>query len=218
MPPTTTPARGKTRSRRARLVWISSAAAAVAVVLFGAFAHPFLAITRRVAADILIVEGWVPDHVIVAAAQEFQAGGYSRIFISGLQPEEPTKAGEAASSAERGVRILTDAGVSASAIVAAPAPPARWSRTSKMARAVRDRIRELGLQPKGVNVVTAGPHARETWVAFGHAFEPATPVGIISVPKRNYDPDRWWLSWQGLKWVPKDFLGWLKEVLLGQRS
>lgn len=87
-----------------------------------------------------------------------------------------------------------------------------------MARAVRDRMGALGVQPRGVNVVTAGPHARETWVAFRHALEAQAPVGIISVPKRNYDPERWWLSWQGLKWVPKDFLGWLKEVLIGQRS
>jgi hypothetical protein len=44
------------------------------------------------------------------------------------------------------------------------------------------------------------------------------PVGIISIPKNNYPASRWWLSRQGLIWVPKDFLAWLKEVIFGLRS
>ena len=45
--------------------------------------HPFLAATHRVDSSILVVEGWVHDYVIRAAAKEFSAGDYQRVFSTG---------------------------------------------------------------------------------------------------------------------------------------
>jgi hypothetical protein len=188
----------------------------VALISFILFAHPFLAVTQRVDADILVVEGWIPGYMMPPAVQEFQQGKYSLFLVSGLQngPNENQTESDATLTASR----LEKLGIPPNALVPCPAPFASWMRTSKTAMAVHAKIIGLGLKPKGINVITAGPHARETWVAYQHAFGDTMPVGIISIPKSDYPADRWWLSRQGLIWVPKDFIAWLKEVLIGTRA
>jgi hypothetical protein len=73
-------------------------------------------------------------------------------------------------------------------------------------------------RPRGVNIVTLGPHARQSLLAYSRMVGPDIPVGVISVPKDDYDPDRWWAYAAGIKKTTKDFAGWLKEVLFGLRS
>jgi len=191
---------------------------AAALISFMLFAHPFLAVTQRVDADILVVEGWIPDYMLLPATKEFQQGRYSLLLVSGLQNDPETPPTASMPDTLRTVSRLEEFGVPRAALLPCPAPFARWLRTSKTAIAVRDKIAELGLKPRGINVITAGPHARETWVAYQHAFGDKTPVGIISIPKNNYPANRWWMSRQGLIWAPKDFVAWLKEVVFGLRS
>ena len=205
------------KRRSSPKLWIALTLFTVAVVSFILFAHPFLAVTQRVEADILVVEGWIPDYMLPPAAKEFHDGGYSLFLVSGLQ-NNPKENNMTPPDATRTASRLEQLGVPANALVSCPAPFVTWLRTSKTAQAVRDKVTALGLKPKGINVVTAGPHARETWVAYQHIFGEEMPVGIISIPKTNYPANRWWLSRQGLIWVPKDFIAWLKELLLGQRN
>jgi hypothetical protein len=199
------------------MVWMILAGLCV-VVPFALFVHPFLAITKRVDADVLVVEGWIPAYMMPSVADEFRRGNYSRVLVSGLQDDPSTDPSGANSDALRTTLRLAEAGVPRTVLVPCPTPFARWQRTAKTARAVREKTAELNFKPTGINVVTAGPHARETWVAYQHAFGRTAPVGIISIPKTSYPAERWWTSRQGLVWVPKDFLGWLKEVVLGRRA
>lgn len=48
--------------------------------------------------------------------------------------------------------------------------------------------------------------------------DPQIPVGVISIPKNDYDPSRWWASSAGIKKTTKDFAGWVKELIFGLRS
>ena len=52
-----------------------------ALVLKGVY--PFLAITHRVNADILVVEGWIHEYAIRAAVKEFQSQPLSTRFYDG---------------------------------------------------------------------------------------------------------------------------------------
>lgn len=209
----------KTQKKRPRGYRRVALALAVAVlVCFVIFVHPFLAVTERVDADVLVVEGWIPDYMLPQAAAEFREGHYSLLLISGLQNDPATDQKNLLTDAAQTSFRLGRLGVPGTALLPCPAPFARWLRTSKMARAVKERTSALPFRPRGINVITAGPHARETWVAYQHIFGSSMPVGIISIPKNNYPASRWWLSRQGLIWVPKDFLAWLKEVIFGLRS
>jgi len=45
--------------------------------------HPFLAVTHRVPAKVLVVEGWTHVYGVDAAVQEFKSGHYERILTTG---------------------------------------------------------------------------------------------------------------------------------------
>jgi len=47
--------------------------------------YPFLAITHRVDANTLVVEGWIHDYAIREAVEEFRRGSYHQILTTGGQ-------------------------------------------------------------------------------------------------------------------------------------
>ena len=195
-------------------------AMAVAILLacFVGFVHPFLAESKPVKADIMIVEGWVPEYVLEEAAAEFKAGPYSHLFVSGLNYEPgETNSAEGSDAAHCG-RRLVQLGVKPGLIEACPIAPVSFNRTSHMAKAVAARIRTQHLNPRGINVITLGPHGRQSLLAYRRLIDPSIPVGVITIPKDDYDPALWWISSAGIKKTTKDFAGWLKEVLFGLRS
>jgi hypothetical protein len=49
--------------------------------------HPFLAVTRRVNTNILVVEGTIQRYAIRGGAEEFKKGWYERIFTTGVPVE-----------------------------------------------------------------------------------------------------------------------------------
>src|SRR5919108_4736603 len=68
-------------SWRGRLIVTSALLLVSALILMGVY--PFLAITQRVDANILVVEGWINEHAIRAAVKEFQSNHYQRAFTTG---------------------------------------------------------------------------------------------------------------------------------------
>jgi hypothetical protein len=186
---------------------------ALGAVCYIMFVYDFLSVTKRVDADVLVVEGWVPRYVLPLAIAEYHRGGYSLILVSGLEGGPEAGQTSRVSEITRTTSRLEGLGMAPGKVVACPAPFARWHRTAKSARAVREKIHELGLHPRGINVITDGTHARETWTAYRNMFGDETPVGIICTSREKPPPFRWWKSRQRLFWVTVDFFGWLKEVI-----
>ena len=185
----------------------------MALGTFALFVHPFLATNVPVTADTLVVEGWVPQYVLDRAVSEIKRGNYEHVFVAGMAQGD----GRTTDSVEAG-RYLVAAGLPSGQIVIVAAPETRWNRTSSMARAVRDRMHELNVRPTGVNIVTLGPHGRQSLLAYSRLLGPSTPTGVITIPKDDYDPAWWWASMAGIKKTTKDFAGWVREVLFGLRS
>src|SRR6266581_662228 len=75
------------RKKRWSLSWRGRVVVASALLLVGAVVlkgvYPFLAITHRVNANVLVVEGWVHKYAIQAAANEFKSGSYQWVFVTG---------------------------------------------------------------------------------------------------------------------------------------
>ena len=51
----------------------------VSIILF---VHPFLAPTKPVGGDILVVEGWLPDYALEKAKERFQQGSYQLLVTT----------------------------------------------------------------------------------------------------------------------------------------
>jgi uncharacterized SAM-binding protein YcdF (DUF218 family) len=164
--------------------------------------QPFLAKTQRVNANVLIVEGWVHEYAIHAAAKEFAAGSYQKIYTTGGPVlGNGGYVNDFDTSASVGAELLKKVGVADEFIQMVPSRVAGRDRTYSSAIALRNWFREHETTVSSINVLTEGAHARRTQLLFQRALGPSVAVGIISVPDPDYDAKHWWRSSEGVREV-----------------
>lgn len=171
--------------------------------------HPFLALTARVPADVLVVEGWMPDFGLRAALEEFRRDGYRQIYVVGIPLGQGELLSDFGSYAEVGRATLERMGAPADHLRAVPAPKVRRDRTFASAVALRDWLAREGRMPAALNVVTVDAHARRSRLLFEKAFGDRTRIGIVALPDEQYDGRRWWRSSQGVRTVLNEFIGYV---------
>jgi uncharacterized SAM-binding protein YcdF (DUF218 family) len=206
---------------RPRTVWLPTwrgwLLALVLLALFALFAartiHPFLAVTDRVPADLLVVDGWQPDDALRAAMAEFQSGGYRFLCTAGGPVTRGILLADFASHAELCAATLLKLGFDESRLIVAPAPESKRNRTFVSATAVREKLIQRRVEPQGINLITSGIHARRSRLVYRKVFGPDMPMGVISRPSESYDPTRWWASSEGLKGVITESLALTYEYL-----
>lgn len=175
----------------------------------GGLLHPFLAVTAREAADVLVVEGWMPDFGLRAAFEEYRRGGYKEIHVVGVPLEKGELLSEFGTYAEVGRATLERMGAPADRLRAVPAPKVRRDRTFASAVALRDSLARAGRMPAALNVVTVDAHARRSRLLFAKAFGDRTRIGIVAVADEQYDGRRWWRSSHGVRIVLSEWLGYV---------
>jgi hypothetical protein len=151
--------------------------------------------TKKINANILIVEGWLPTPALEKAKYEFQHDGYDILIITGLNFTENYYQvsmdrknriiNNFNSNAEQTRNELIRMGVDPSRIVAVPAEGTNINRTLKSALAFRDWLKESKCQVKGINIISFGPHARRKWMIYDKILGKNYSVGIIYLP--DYD-------------------------------
>jgi uncharacterized SAM-binding protein YcdF (DUF218 family) len=166
------------------------------------FLHPFMAITDRVKTDTLVVEGWIHDYAIRAAAAEFTNGRYAQVYSTG-GPVVGSGAyiNDFNTSASVGADRLKATGLPPHLVHMVPSRARERERTYGAALALRRWFAEHGVAVRGFNVVTEGVHSRRTRHLFQKAFGPDVQVGVISIPNSEYDAQRWWGNSEGVKEV-----------------
>lgn len=185
----------------------------VASLTFILTINDFLAISCRVEADILVVEGWVHLHPAIAeAAQEFKRGQYRLLITVGGPTPGVGRVPERASSAILAANQLQDLGVEKRFIVALSVPDVARHRTFASALTVKEWLRRSEVRTKGINVFTIGPHARKSLVLFTRALGAAYAVGVIAGTDEGYDADRWWMSPRGIYVIFRKVLGYLYAI------
>jgi len=175
--------------------------------------HAFLSLNAPVEANILVVEGWAPDYALVEAVQEFERGDYALVVASGGPLERGSLVTGYDTYAELAEASLKKLGMKSEDLIAAPAEKVFRNRTFVSAVSVRELLAERAIEITGVNVVSVGTHARRSWIVYTKVLRDTCPVGVISLAPRDYDPDRWWTSSDGVKTTLTETIGWLYEVL-----
>jgi len=200
-------------SWRGRLIVISALLLVSVLVVTGVY--PFLAITQRVDANTLVVEGWINENAIRAAVKEFQDNRYQRVFTTGGPVEGTGRySNDFMTSASVGADLLRKAGVPDQSLQMVPSRVMDRDRTYGSAVALRSWFRDHNLVVSAVNVVTEDVHARRTRLLFQKALGKDVQVGIIAVANVDYPANRWWRYSQGLKNVVSEFAAYLYSRLL----
>ena len=162
--------------------------------------YPFLAVTRPVNADALVVEGWVHEYAIRAAVEEFKQGSYRRVFTTGGPVEGIGHyVNDYQTTASVGAELLKKYGLSDEVVEMVPSRVMDRDRTYASAIALGERFRREDIGVRSINVVTEDVHARRTQLLFQEALGPQFAVGIIAVRNPDYDPEHWWQYSQGVK-------------------
>jgi len=181
--------------------WLIAAAGAMlvnGVVLTNIY--PFLALTDRVDARVLVVEGWVREYAFQASVRELETGRYEQVFTTG----GPVIGAGGYSSdyntaASVGAERLKAAGAPDELIQMAPSRVADRDRTFGSAVALCNWLRQHDRKVQAINVITEDTHARRTRLLFEKAFHGGTMVGVVSVPSPDYDAKHWWRYSQGIE-------------------
>jgi hypothetical protein len=161
----------------------------------------FLSLNDPVPGGVLVVEGWVPPSAARAALEEFHRHPYLGIYVTGEPMEEGNPYIGFDNYADFTVARLKEAGAPAESLHAVPSPRVGKDRTYTMASDLRKRLEADGVSTAKINVVSVGPHSRRSHLLYQFAFGPASQIGIIAVTDREFDPDHWWTSSNGVRSV-----------------
>ena len=171
---------------------------------------PFLAVTHRVDAKFLVVEGWVHDFTMAAAAREFETGDYQRVFTTGGPiMGQGGYISDSHTYASIGADQLVKQGIPEELVQMVPSRVMERDRTYSSAVALRDWLRDQHISVTSINVLTEDSHARRTWLLFEKAFGSEVKVGIISIPNPDYAPKDWWRNSQGVREVIGESIAYL---------
>ena len=174
---------------------------------------PFLAVTRPVNAQVLVVEGWLPDYALAEAKKRFETHPYRALVVTGVPIEIGFHISQEKNYAQLAASTLKHLGVDPAAIVVLPCPEVPRDRTYATAQRVRAWLMS---QPAdtAIDVVTLGVHARRTWLLYGIALGEKRRVGIVAASDDRYDRDKWWRTSSGFRIVSSEAIAYFYAKVL----
>lgn len=175
----------------------------------------FLSVTEPVTADVLVVEGWMPDYAMPGVIAEFNHGSYRALVASAHSLPDWWVDERYQTLAEVTVATLACMGLATNRMVIVP--PSRRverDRTYSSAVAFKQWLDETGIAIRAVNIFSLGPHSRRTRLLFEKALGPKIRVGIISHPPDKYDSRQWWRNIDGFTDVVSEGVAYLYARLL----
>ncbi|MEG4517039.1 MULTISPECIES: YdcF family protein [unclassified Microcoleus] len=188
---------------------IASAGLIVLMLLIITNIHPFLAVNAPIKADILVVEGWLPDYAIESAIAEFKKGKYSQLITTGLPLSKGYYLAEYKNYAALTAATFIALGFDKNQVIAVPAASVVKHRTAASAIALRDWFSTSDLKVNSINLYSFGPHARRSWIVFKEVLNPEIQVGIIAAEPQDYNSQEWWKSSEGFRTVIGEIIAYI---------
>lgn len=196
--------------------WLAAVTALfLAVLAMGIGLYPFLSPTHRLAARILVVEGWVHPYAIESAVAEARSGGYTLVITTGGPVQgSGGYTNDFNTTASVGASRLRQAGLDPAILRMAPSRTSDRDRTYGAAVALREWLAAHHIRVEALNLLTEDVHARRSRLLFAKAFGPRVGVGIIAVPNPDYDARHWWRYSEGVRDVLSEGIAYLYARLV----
>lgn len=175
--------------------------------------YPFLAVNSPVKADILVVEGWLPDYAIKEAIAEFEKGSYSKLVTTGLPLGKGYYLAEYKNFAEIASATLIALGFDKEKLVTVPAPYEIKHRTYTSAVALHEWLLKSEVKVDAINLYSFGVHSRRSWLVFKQALAPVK-VGVIAAQPVDYNPKKWWNSSEGVRSVISEAIAYIYALFV----
>ena len=193
-----------------RKIWvIALMVLIISMILIITNIHPFLAVNAPIKADILVVEGWLPDYAIESALAEFKKGEYRQLITTGVPLSKGYYLAEYKNYAELTAATCIALGFDKDKVVAVPAASVVKHRTAASAIALRDWFSTSDLKVNSINLYSFGPHARRSWIVFKEVLNPEIKVGIIAAEPQDYNSQEWWKYSEGFRTVIGEIIAYI---------
>lgn len=171
--------------------------------------YPFLAVNVPIQADLLVVDGWLPDYALKQVYTAFHTGAYQQIVTVGTPINRGHYLIEYKTYADVAAATLIALGIPATQIVAVPVPVAARYRTYCTAAALNQWLKAEQQAVQSIDLCTLGAHARRSRLLFRKNLAPNVSVGVISLQPLEYDSSQWWQCSAGVRVVIAELIGYL---------
>lgn len=171
-------------------------------------AYDFLAVNDPCPGGILVIEGWAPDYALEATVAEFRKNHYDQLIVTGGPIEKGLPFCEYKNTADFSAAILLRMGLATNVVHAVPAPKTQKDRTYLSVLVLKRWLRSHGGLPARINLMTGGAHARRSRLLYEQVFDADVRVGVMAIPDREFDPQRWWTSSVGVRVVLSELIAY----------
>lgn len=181
--------------------------------------HSFLAVTSPIkSAEILVVEGWLPDYAIQQALTEFKNGSYSLVITTGGSIEKGNYLSEYKNFAEVSAATFKKLGLESEKVVAVPTPVVIKDRSYASAAEFNRWLSDSNLKLQSINVFSLDVHTRRSWLLFKKLLSPNIKVGAIAAKTQDYDPNKWWDYSQGVRTIIDEGIAYIYARFLNWKA
>ncbi|MEH2336675.1 ElyC/SanA/YdcF family protein [Nostoc sp.] len=208
-------------------MWILTAqgwAIAIALIAYLIFftithVHSFLAVTSPMkSAEVLVVEGWLPDYAIEEALTEFKTGSYRLVITTGGTIEKGNYLSEYKNFAEMSAATFKKLGLESDKVVAVPTPMVIKDRSYASAAEFKRWLSNSNLQLQSINIFSLDVHTRRSWLLFKKLLTPNIKVGAIAAKTQDYDPNEWWGYSQGVRTIIDEAIAYIYARFLNWKA
>lgn len=178
---------------------------------------PFLSSQNPIDAELLVVEGYIPDYALAGILNEYRSRPYKMIIATGVWYPQGTYLAQFKTAPDVLRYSLIKLGLDSNAIASVPIPRLEFrDRTYQCGLAVKRYLKDNQLRFKSVNIYSVGVHGRRSRYLFQKAFGDQMMVGNIVSLELSYDPDKWWTSSMGFRTVTDEIIAWIYARFLFQ--
>ncbi len=161
-------------------------------------------------AEVMVVEGFLPDYALQMAAIEFDKGNYKYIVTTGIPFTNGMGFCLYNNYADQARAVLIQMGVPADKVFSVPTHEAFRDRTYASALALKKWFLSRGELPASINMYSMGAHAARSSYLYKLAFaDTEVKIGVLNAPDLTFDPRHWWKNSKGFRTVPVEALGYL---------
>ena len=171
--------------------------------------YPFLSTNKPVKAEILVVEGWLPDYAFKDAVNEYNSHNYKFIVTSGGPLLKGYYLSNYKTYARLGKQTLIQLGVDEKKIIELPVKYVEKDRTYASAIVLKQWLEKNNQNIKSINVFTLGSHARRTLLLYNAAFDSKVIIGVYADNNKDFKNDKWWTTSQGVRTVTGNFIAYI---------
>ena len=191
-----------TLSRRGKFLFLGLAVVVGLTLRWGAY--PFLAVSRPLSADVLVVDSWNPYQLSKEIAAEFDSGQYRMLQNTcGRYGEVPPRVVNG-KSVDLVSSWLINYGVPPESVHAVRCSEVARNRTYQSALEASLWLLNNETSPKARTLVTVGPHARRSWLTYRKVFDNTAAIGVIALTDPSYDPEHWWRFTEGMEEIAEE--------------